>query len=1152
VQVARAQKKPSSLSNLRVKNISTAKKIIKIDTLSLVPNTIIVFGAPTSSYKIDEVNALITWINNPGKDSVRIAYRVFPYKFNAVIQHFNFDSIRFNFISEKPFKFNYNTKEDNSILDFGNINYNGSFGRGISFGNNQDAVLTSSLNLQLNGFIGDSLELSAAITDNNIPIQPDGNTQNLQDFDKVYIQIKKNGWQADFGDIDIRQNKSYFLNFYKRLQGASFSTDNKISDNITNSLLVSGSVAKGKFNTNIITPIDGNQGPYRLQGANNELYFTVLAGTEKVTLDGVLLQRGQDQDYTINYNTAEVTFTPKNMITKDSRIQVEFEYSDQNYLNSNLYLHDEMTINKRLIVSIGAFSNQDAKNSPINQVLDANQKQFLSNIGDSIDQAFYPNAVLDTFAAGKILYKRVDTIFNGIKYDSVYEFDSNNNDTLYNISFTYLGPGKGDYTIITNDAINGQAYMWVPPGPNGAKNGDSEPLALLVTPKKQQMVSVGADYKITKKTTIKSEFALSNYDQNLFSEIGKGNDAGLAGKLQLTNQDKTVNIFSKTFKLQTELGYEFEQQNFKPLEVLRTAEFYRDWSLPYTAVSTANEHLANAGFQLSDTSQKNKLNYSVTNYNRSDDFNGFQQVLEHTSSISSWKITDKISLTTTSSPLQKDVYLRPFIDINKQFKELKNILVGVSYNGENNKLQDKIPDTLNLLSFAFNEWDAYIKSDPKKLNNWGITFSSRNDLLPAQSLLQDADRSTNINLFTNLLQNTKNQLKFNITYRKLHIIDPLITTQQEDESLLGRMQYLFKDWKGLLTGNLLYEVGSGQEQKLQYTYVQVPAGQGQYTWNDYNGDGIPQLNEFTIALFPDQANYIRVFTPSGQFVTANYIQFNYSFDVNPKALIDPLKATGFKKFLTRMSSSSALQINKKDVSTGKFEFDPFSKNLVDTSLISLSSFLSNTFYFNRTSSVWGFDVTHSLSNNKSLLTYGIQSSKIRNLTFKTRWNLNRNFTTNVMLVSGINELITPSFSNQNYDIIEQGIAPSVSYIYKTNFRFTLTYNYDNKKNTGGENERAVNNALTAELKYNVLSSSTITTSFSLNNIGFTSDSAGAANSAVGYVILNGLLPGQNYLWDIEYTKRLSGNIEMSLQYEGRKPGTDHIINTGRASIRAIL
>ena len=1138
-----SQQNPSSLSNLRSKKISTKINPVLLDSSSIIPNTVSVIGIPESSYSIDYVNASLFWNSTNLPDSVFISYRVFPYKLNAVTRRFNYDSIRFNFALEKPYTLKSNRFE-NKIIDFGNINYNGSFGRGISIGNNQDAVVSSTLNLQLNGYIGDSLELTAAISDNNIPIQPEGNTQNIRDFDRIFMQIKKHGWQADFGDIDIRQNQNYFLNFSKRLQGGSFQTDNVINKNISNSFLASGAISKGNYMKDIITPIEGNQGPYKLYGANNELYFAVLAGTEKVYIDGQLLTRGEDRDYVIDYNTAELTFTVKHLITKDTRIQVEFEYSNQNYLNSMIYANDEININNKLKVSIGAYTNADAKNSSINQTLTTDQKQFLSQIGNKVDSAIYPNALPDTFSVNKILYKKIDTTVNGV-LDTIYVYSVNQKDSLYNLSFTNVGAGKGNYTAINDGNANGRVFQYVAPV-NGVKQGSWEPVILLIPPKKHDLISAAAQYFFNKNSSLKAEVAMSTYDVNTFTRIGKEDDRGAAAKINYEMQQKVFGNVKSGILLQTGVGYEYVQDKFKPLETLRNVEFNRDWSLPFDAPA-ATENLINASLQLKDL-QDNFLKYQFTNYNRSDHYNGVRNSVENIMQIKGWHFNNRFYITNINSANQSGAYIRPSIDLYRTFPSLNNLKIGAGYSSENNQQLDKKFDTLLPISFAFNTWQVYLRSSEKNLNKWAITYSERENKIPYQKGLISQDKSRNINLMTELMKNEHQQLRFNATYRKLDVINKGYSNEQSDESLLGRVEYAIDEWKGFVQGNVLYELGSGQEQKREYTYIEVPAGQGYYTWNDYNKDGIPQLNEFEVAIYDDQKKWIRVFTPTNDYVKANYIQFNYNFSINPDLIINGKTQKKFLRFIKKFSSSSSLQINKKDISNGRFEFNPFSKKLADTSLITLSSFLSNTIYFNRKNSVWGIDVTHRLNNTKSLLNYGFESNSLRDLTLKGRWNLNRSIATTFTNKFVRNQLITPSFTNRNYLIDEVSTEPSVSYIYKSDFRVSLIYTYDTKKNKTGEFEKAINNQMTAEVKYNVLSNGTINGRFSFNNISFTGD----ANSTVGYILLDGLLPGKNYLWNLELTKRLAGNIELNLQYEGRKPGENPVVHTGRVSLRAIF
>jgi hypothetical protein len=1126
------------ISNLRQKTVAITSDTLQLDSTSIVPNSIVIPGIPASDYIFDLINSKLYWNKRPAVDSILITYRVFPYKLNAITQRMSYDSVLNKFYVTPYDPSQQMMGQQRGIFDFGTMKAEGSFGRQIGFGNSQDAVLNSTLNLQLSGMLGDSIEIQAAITDNNIPIQPDGNTQQLNEFDQVFLQFSKRNWQLNLGDIDIRQNKAYFLNFYKRLQGISFQSTNHLGDKVISRSLASGSIAKGKFTRNIFQGLEGNQGPYRLTGANNEFFFIILANTERVFVDGILLQRGEDQDYVINYNTAEVTFTPRRMITKDSRIQVEFEYAERSFLNANLYVSQEFEFNRKLTLRVGAFNNSDAKNSQINQILDTDQKQFLAELGDSIQQAFYSSALLDTFAAGKILYEK---IFVGP--DSFYQYSTDPQLAKYSLAFIDVGQGNGNYISEFNGA-NGKVYKYVPPV-GSVKQGRYEPIIKLVTPKKQQLLSLGADYILSRTGIIKAEVAVSNYDVNTFSKIHNGDDKGFAGKVQYANTSRLS--VKSPWELISAFDYEFVQDKFRPLERLRNVEFSRDWGLPLLALpATENILKATAGIK---NNKGQLLTYQLTNYRRSDDYNGIQHAVRHLADLKGWIFNNEFVATRFNAKNEKGIFLRPVLDMSKELRQLNNWRLGFRYALEHNTPRFKISDTLSPIAFSFDSYSVYLRSDEKGKNRYGITFFTRADKYPVGKNFVRGDRSLNLNLQTELLANPKRQFYLNATFRKLKVYNAGVSKQEEDETILGRAEYVMDEWKGLLSGNVLYEVGAGQEQRRDFAYLEVPAGTGQYAWIDYNNDGTQQLNEFELAAFPDQAKFIRLFTPTNDFIKANYITFNYRFSITPRALLNSADLRGIKAFIARWSLITSLQITKKSIARGSFEFNPFKYDVNDTALVTLGTVILNTLSFNRFSSKWGIDLSNFRNNSKSLLTYGYESRRLNDWLVKLRWNINRAFSLNMNGKKGLNALYTPQFNNRNYELDVYNIEPNITFIKGTSFRMVTGYKFEKKINKpfyGGEKSNS--HSINLESKYNILQSASLIGRFTFNNI----DYSAPANTTVGYIMLDGLLPGKNYLWSLGFTKRLLNNLELTMQYDGRKPGEARTVHVGRASITALF
>ncbi len=90
------------------------------------------------------------------------------------------------------------------------------------------------------------------------------------------------------------------------------------------------------------------------------------------------------------------------------------------------------------------------------------------------------------------------------------------------------------------------------------------------------------------------------------------------------------------------------------------------------------------------------------------------------------------------------------------------------------------------------------------------------------------------------------------------------------------MLYNDRYWDQLVQVNTAYETTSGTIAQQEFTYLEVDPGQGVYTWNDYNGNGIQELQEFEVAPFPDKATFVRVFLPNQVFVRTHQNKFSQS------------------------------------------------------------------------------------------------------------------------------------------------------------------------------------------------------------------------------------------------------------------------------------
>ncbi len=942
----------------------------------------------------------------------------------------------------------------------------------------------------------------------------------------------------DAVDIELKSpTSSDFLTVSRNLLGVDAYTNFSSWKRLKMSNALGGGVAKGKYVRQKLEVQNGVQGPYKLYGASNEMGIVIVAGSERVYVDGVQLVRGQEKDYVMDYNTAEITFTPAQMMAAEKRVYVEFEYTDRHFTRYNLFSYNDFVLGEKQKVRlhVNFYQEQDLKNQSIQPELNNSHKLFLSQLGDNLDSAYYNYADSAAYSPDRVLYCLKDTLVDGVLYPSVYEYSTDAGKQLYSVGFTYMGPNKGSYVLLRSTS-NGRVFGWVAPE-NGVLKGDYNPVLLLTTPKLSQMATLRAEYEFQPKSFVQTELAMSNYDQNLFSKEDDRDNVGFAYSL-LLNYDRPLKSQKDTanpWNLRTVLDWQFVHKNFHAIESFREVEFARDYNLTEDYSSNFSEQMLHAlvGMAKKEVSDSR---YEVNWFFRMGDYSAIRQTLWTRNSLDAWKLDAKTTFLISKDSMQKSNYWTADALAAYSFKSVE---IGAMDKMEYNLFTDQQTDTIRGNSFAFNEFQFYIKNTDASYYIYNIYYKNR-----IEYALMDKELGINMTiheasaLFS--FERIKNQhFLTRFTYRGQQARS-LSEQSKMEHYFVGNLEYTGRFFKNALILNTYYEAGSGMEQKKCFSYLKVATGQGTYVWNDYNGNGIEELDEFEVASFQDEANYVKIWLSSADYVNTYNNQLTQSIQLRPAAVWSG--KSGFKRFLARFSNVATLRTQLKNE---KLTFNPFYANLNDTNLVSRMLNLNNTFLFNNSSSKFAFDFVVQRLQNKNLLYYG--------------YELNQTDLQQVVLKSHPCDLLqlraeyshgrvnnqSEFLSNRCYDIEKHKTGASVILQYQSKCRGEISYMFENKDNRIGE-ERLFSHDLSAGFEYRMAKRGVVSATLSyVHIIGQVEE-----NTAVAYQMLNGLDIGNNALWHIDYQLAVTEFLQLSLQYDGRASEGHKVVHTGNVVIKA--
>jgi hypothetical protein len=1011
------------------------------------------------------------------------------------------------------------------------IEKSGTIVRGFTVGTTKDFSLNSGLRLQLSGRLSDDIEIVAALTDENTPIQPEGNTERLEELDKVFIQIKHPNATGTFGDYQIQRRGSEFGIVDRKLQGlmGEFNYEK-------NNGFISVAGSRGKFNTNIFNGIEGVQGPYRVSGQNNERDIIIIAGTERVYLDGILLKRGEANDYVIDYSNAQLTFTPNKLITSASRINVDFEYTDRRF-NRNFFGTgaESQFFDEKVLLRVQYLREGDDQDAPIDISLSEEDKAILYQAGDDRNKATRSGVSLaqpDSLGIVRGVYIKVDTVFNNQPF-SYYVYSPGDTAAIYNVSFSFVGEGLGDYI---RESLGNYRFA-------GIGNGNYLPVIFLPLPELKQIGNVFLSLKPFEDVELNLEYAGSLWDKNRLSDFNDRDNYGQARNIFLKINPKEINIGNVSFgKIGLSYKDRFIQDKFTSADRLNEIEFNRNYNVS-SLQEPQDETLREIGVRLIPI---NELNISSTAglLRRGDFFksNRYNNIINFTN-IQDYAVNYNFDYVETENISLNSNWYR---QTGNGFYNIWKFTPGMEFLAEDRKDRLAEKDSLLQGSLKYSDVAPYLKFTDFYGLNLSVKHSIRNDYSPFDGIMFKESKSQTQFYELNYSGIKEVNSTLNYTYRNKKYTELF---RQENgslntETILIRSQTRLKPVNGI-DGDLFYEVSTQRSARLERVFVRVEAGMGNFRYlGDLNNNGIADENEFEPTLF--DGDFIQVTIPTDELFPVIDLKTSTRWKIIYGELFDRASILGI--IFNPLSSETYWRVeeNSREEDYKKIYFLKFSSFLNEEKTIAGSNFIQQDLFLWENEQELSFRFRYTQRKSLNQFSGGVEKGFNRERSLRIRFKMIEEMSNQTDLVNQNDNVYAPVISNRRREITGNSITTDFSYRPERNIEVGFKLSTGRKEDTLPEiptiidlNSQAIRFNLSfagsGRLRVEVERTELITNT---------------TENFLPFEVTGGNQIGKNFFWRLNFDYRLSVNLQSTVSYDGRLQGSSRAVHTARAEVRA--